>query len=176
MENARMITGDDVRRARIEAGFTQETLAEACLVSRRTIQNVEAGGTPSVDTLQALRTVLPHLDASVSKMEDELDRLIDRHVQGETPEEEWKAAFRQINVGAGGMVLGLVLTACSEMVPKGILPFYMVLAVTCSIISVGLVGFGFKKAGGFRNEHDVDVDRAALREHIRRNGTRALTE
>ncbi|MBU0480645.1 MAG: 2TM domain-containing protein [Proteobacteria bacterium] len=46
-----------IRKLRLEKGWSQEQLAEICDLSVRTIQRIESGQTPSLETLKALASV-----------------------------------------------------------------------------------------------------------------------
>jgi len=57
-----------VRKLRLEKGWSQEQLAELCNLSVRTIQRIERGQKPSLETLNALAAVF-EIDISDLSME-----------------------------------------------------------------------------------------------------------
>lgn len=62
-----------VRKLRLEKGWSQEQLAEICNLSVRTIQRVERGQKPSLETLNALAAVF-EIDVSDLTMEADMTK------------------------------------------------------------------------------------------------------
>lgn len=60
-----------VRKLRLEKGWSQEQLAELCNLSVRTIQRIERGQKPSLETLKALAAVF-EIDVSDLTMEADM--------------------------------------------------------------------------------------------------------
>ncbi len=60
-----------VRKLRLEKGWSEEQLAELCNLSVRTIQRIERGQKPSLETLKALAAVF-EIDVSDLTMEDDM--------------------------------------------------------------------------------------------------------
>ncbi|MCG8637502.1 MAG: 2TM domain-containing protein [Desulfobacterales bacterium] len=60
-----------VRKLRLERGWSQEQLAELCNLSVRTIQRIERGQKPSLETLNALAAVF-EIDVSGLTMEADM--------------------------------------------------------------------------------------------------------
>jgi Predicted transcriptional regulators len=81
-----------VRRLRLERGWSQEQLALLCGLSTRTIQRIENGQTPALETLNSLAAVfnvsVQELETKESEME-QMERVEDK---GATPAEEYESA------------------------------------------------------------------------------------
>ena len=71
MRNARSLPrlGTSVKALRLARGLTQEALAEAAGISRRTLITLEAGKTPGMEIGRIMR-VLDALDASLYVRDD----------------------------------------------------------------------------------------------------------
>jgi transcriptional regulator with XRE-family HTH domain len=59
-----------VRKLRLDKGWSQEQLAELCDISVRTIQRIERGQKPSLETLKALASVF---EINISDLKTEAD-------------------------------------------------------------------------------------------------------
>lgn len=64
-----------VRKLRLEKGWSQEQLAELCNLSIRTIQRIERGQKPSLETLNALAAVF-EIDVSDLTMEADMTKKV----------------------------------------------------------------------------------------------------
>ncbi len=64
-----------VRKLRLEKGWSQEQLAEFCNLSVRTIQRIERGQKPSLETLNALAAVF-EIDVSDVTMEADMTKKV----------------------------------------------------------------------------------------------------
>ncbi|VEN72674.1 XRE family transcriptional regulator [Candidatus Desulfarcum epimagneticum] len=59
-----------IRKLRLDKGWSQEQLAELCDISARTVQRIEKGQKPSLETLKALAAVF---EINISDLKTEAD-------------------------------------------------------------------------------------------------------
>ena len=110
----------DVRRLRLQRGWSQEQLAEMTGLSVRTIQRVEQGGTPSLETAKALAAMF-EVDVQVLLVgpvasEDDAQGGQDRALQSVGPPANayyWADLYRLIAHVAAYVLIAVLLSMAS---------------------------------------------------------------
>lgn len=82
-----------VRRLRLDRGWSQEQLALLCGLSTRTIQRIENGQTPALETLNSLAAVFNVPVQELEAKESEMEQMENKEVAQDTGNSAAKQAF-----------------------------------------------------------------------------------
>jgi transcriptional regulator with XRE-family HTH domain len=168
------ITGAEVRSRREALGWTQDMLASASGLGRRTIQNIEAGKTkPTAETLRCLSAALDIRKTSDDRKEQDtndvtVENLLAYWVEPADPAPRVTCWNDPVYIGPTFFVSVVVAFIVGLTTEHGsILPKIV-------YVSALFAGFLFFLAAWqharLRTESDVDQDRAMFRERLLRDG------
>jgi transcriptional regulator with XRE-family HTH domain len=136
-----------VRKLRLRKGWSQEQLADASGLSVRTIQRIERGDTPGLETLKSLAAVF---ETDVSTLREEHD-MSAQATPSITPEE--RSALRHVRKLRGFyihlMIYAVVICALAalNLITQ---PRHLWVMYTASGWGVGVLAHGLAVFGGFR--------------------------
>lgn len=171
------MTGNEVRTRRLSLGWTQDVLSEASGLSRRTIQNIEAGtANPSSETIKCLSAALglppkrSDRPSDPSADEAEVQALMSYWVDPADEKIDAKAVERLAWTGLW-LAASLVLAATAKLAPDGPVQTWILgVPIVSASIAFAFLMRGAMPMADARTEADVDDERASFRERIRRDG------